>query len=161
MARVYLETSFFSACVSTRTDPASLARREESQTWWTLQRHRYDLFISAEVIAELSQPTYPNRENALRMTVGISLLPVDELALGLAKILVREHVMPGPAGSGDALHVAIATVHTMKHMLSWNVRHLANINKVEHLNKICLRIGYLPPTIVTPDALWPENEPGD
>ncbi len=161
MAKIYLETSFFSACVSTRTDPASLSRRQESQTWWTMQRHQHNLFISAEVIAELSNPTYPNREKALMMTVGISLLPIDALALGFAKILVKERVMPGPAESGDALHVAVATVHTMKHILSWNVRHMANVNKVEHLSKICLRIGYLPPSIITPDVLWPENETGD
>jgi len=161
MAKIYLETSFFSACVSTRTDPASLSRRQISQTWWTLHRHQHRLFISAEVIEELSQPTYPNCENALQMTVGIELLPIDALAIGFAKILVQERVMPGPEGSGDALHVAVATVHTMKHILSWNVRHLANVNKVEHLNKICMRIGYLPPIIITPDVLWPENETGD
>ena len=161
MATIYLETSFFSACVTSRSDPASVTRRQESRTWWTMQRKRHDLFISAEVLAELSSPTYPNRALALRMTVGLKLLAVDSPSVALAQALVNEKVMPGPAGSGDAIHVAVATIHKMKHILSWNVRHLANVNKVEHLKSVCNRLGFEPPTIVTPDALWPDEPTGE
>ena len=42
--------------------------------------------------------------------------------------------------------------------LTWNVRHLANPNKLEDLRTICLRVGMLPPQILTPDLLW-EHEP--
>lgn len=61
--------------------------------------------------------------------------------------------MPGPSLSGDAIHVAIATVHRMDFILSWNVKHLANPNKRTHFSVICMRTGFLPPTIVTPDML--------
>lgn len=60
----------------------------------------------------------------------------------------------GPHEEGDALHVAAATVHRVEYMLSWNVRHLANLNKVKHLAEVCRRAGYVPPIIVTPDLLW-------
>ena len=59
MATVYLETSFVSACVTNRSDPASIYRRELSVEWWTAQAKRHELFISAEVLAELSQPGFP------------------------------------------------------------------------------------------------------
>ena len=62
--------------------------------------------------------------------------------------------MPSPAEEGDALHVAAAAVHAVEYMLSWNVKHLANLNKVKHLREVCRRAGYVPPTIVTPDLLW-------
>ncbi len=62
--------------------------------------------------------------------------------------------MPGPESSGDSLHVAAATVHSMQYLLTWNVKHLANVNKVRHLQEVCRRVGYLPPAIVTPDLLW-------
>ena len=41
MAAVYLETSLVSACVTDRTDPASLYRREASMDWWQSQRHKH------------------------------------------------------------------------------------------------------------------------
>ena len=34
------------------------------------------------------------------------------------------------------------------------VKHLANINKRQHLFHICMRFGLTPPQIVTPDLLW-------
>ena len=44
MARVYLETSFFSACVTTRTDVASLFWRNESLGRMRTQRSRHEVF---------------------------------------------------------------------------------------------------------------------
>ncbi len=61
--------------------------------------------------------------------------------------------MPGPV-AGDAIHVATAAVHRIEYMLSWNVRHLANPNKVDHLRQVCRRLGLVSPLILTPDMLW-------
>ena len=158
MARVYLETSFLSACVSDRTDARSVVRRDESRRWWVQQRGLHELLVSAEVIRELSSPAFPYSEEAVALTAEAETLAIDEEARGLAKILVREKAMPGPEESGDALHVAVATVHQVDVLLSWNVRHLANRNKVAHLREVCRRVGYVPPEIVTPDVFW---ESGD
>ncbi len=143
-----------SACVSNRTDPKSVVRRDESRRWWAQQRRLHRLFVSAEVIDELSVPTHEQRNEALALLAEAEVLPIDEECQGLAKILVREKVMPGPEESGDAVHVAVATVHQIDTVLSWNVRHLANRNKIAHLREICRRVGYVPPEIVTPDAFW-------
>jgi predicted nucleic acid-binding protein len=158
VAKVYLETSFFSSCVSTRTDGDSIRRREESQTWWTLQRRHHELYLSAEVLKELIDPAYPNRDLALRMTAGMSMLPVTDAVLELARLLVKEKVMPGPETEGDAVHLAACTVHQLDFLLSWNQRHLANVNKVKHLEVVCVRAGYTPPIIATPIQFWTEEE---
>jgi hypothetical protein len=157
MASVYLETSLISACVTTRRDPASIYRRETSREWWETQAHRHSLFLSAEVLEELSQPTFPSSREALEWIKDVDLLEVDEEVLGFASILVRERVMPSPV-AGDAIHVAVSCVHGIDFLLSWNVRHLANPNKVEHLRTVCIRAGYLPPVIVTPDLLWEDTD---
>lgn len=154
MARVYLETSFFSACVSNRADPRSIVRRDESRRWWVQQRREHELFVSAEVIRELSVPTYVNGGEAIALTTETETLEIDQEVEGLAKILVREKVMPGPDETGDALHVAVATVHQIDVVLSWNVKHLANRNKIAHLREVCRRVGYIPPEILTPDVFW-------
>lgn len=157
MTKVYLETSFFSACVSTRTTTKSLYWREVSNEWWTADAARYDLFVSGEVIAELSAPTFPQRERALAMVRGLAMLEISEEVLGLAEVLVREKVMPAPV-AGDALHVAVATWHAMDCLMTWNVKHLANPNKRTHFATVCLRLGLVPPQIVTPDLLRGLND---
>jgi hypothetical protein len=153
MARVYLETSFFSACVSTRTDPRSVAWRETSNEWWNTQASRHELYVSDEVVAELTDPAFAQGPAALAMLRGLQLLELSPEVRGLAQILVREKLMPRPSVAGDALHVAAATVHRMDYLLTWNVQHMANPNKRTHFATVCLRLGLMPPQIVTPDLL--------
>lgn len=151
--KVYLETSFVSACVTNRTDPASLYRRSESLEWWASERGKYDLLVSGEVLAELDDPDFPLRLDAIAFIQGVHALDVTEETIGLARVLVEEQVMPRPL-RGDAIHVAAATLVRAEYILSWNVKHLANPNKRLHLARICMRLGYVPPSIITPEFLW-------
>ncbi len=159
MAKIYLETSFVSAGVTDRTDAASVYRREVSREWWEVQRARHEIFVSAEVIAELSLAPPATAAAATDWVREAAVLAIDEETQGIAAVLVREKVMPGPL-RGDAVHVATACRHGMEYILTWNVRHLANPNKVRHLSKVCWRLGLLPPQIVTPDLLWEEEDEG-
>lgn len=152
----YLETSFVSACVTDRRDPGSLYRQSISLEWWHTQRHQHYLYGSDEVVAELSDQRYARRQEALDHIEDLESLVVSEEVIGLARILVEHKVMPGPL-QGDAVHIAVATLYAMDFVLSWNVRHLANPNKTQHLNTICLRLGLIPPPIITPEFLWEDN----
>jgi hypothetical protein len=156
MARVYLDTSFVSACITTRTDPASLVRRATSTEWMATQAARHHIFISTEVVNELDNPKYPSRSEALAFVDPLSSVEITDEVLGLAAVFVGEKLMPAPVG-GDAVHVAACCIHRLEYLLSWNVRHLANPNKISHLRSICTRLGKIPPTIVTPDLLWEDE----
>jgi predicted nucleic acid-binding protein len=156
MARVYLDTSFISACVTTREDPSSVVRRSTSLEWLKTQSARHEIFISAEVVNELDSSGFRSREAGLELASNLTSLEVEDDALGLAAALVHEKVMPGPVG-GDAVHVAACCVHRIEYLLSWNVRHLANPNKMGHLRSVVGRLGFAPPMIVTPDLLWEDS----
>lgn len=91
--------------------------------------------------------------------MDVPVLALDDDIRGLARIFVREKVMPGPL-AGDAIHLAAECLDEMEYLPSWNVRHLANPNKLEHVRKVCLRLGVLPPRIVTPDLLWETDDDG-
>jgi predicted nucleic acid-binding protein len=156
---VYLETSFFSACVWDRKGPKSVYKRLQSRQWWTHQRSKFELFVSAEVVRELSAPGFRHREEAIALVREAELVAIDDEVRGLAKVLVKEKVMPGPAASGDAIHVAAATVHRLDFLVTWNQRHIANRNKIVHLREVCRRVGCVPPELTTPDALWIFSEP--
>jgi hypothetical protein len=153
MAKVYLETSFFSACVTNRTDVDSQSWKGRSLSWLKTQAPHHELFISAEVVAELSVPTYPNGAAALAFTAGIASLPITMEVLALGQMLIDQKAMPGPL-KGDAIHVAVAAYHGMEYVLSWNVKHLANPNKRIHLARVLMIAGKAAPTIITPDVLW-------
>ncbi|MDB5323805.1 MAG: hypothetical protein JWN40_5436 [Phycisphaerales bacterium] len=156
MAKVYLETSFFSACATTRQDVHSQSWKGRSLSWLKTQASKHELFISAEVVAELTVPTYPNREAALAFTASTQILTIDEQVLILAQLLIEQRVMPGPL-KGDAIHVAVAAYHGMEYVLSWNVKHLANPNKRIHLARVLMNVGRAVPSIVTPEVLWDEE----
>ncbi len=156
MAGVYLETSFVSACVSARTDAASVYRREASLDWWRSQRSGHILFISDEVVAELSDPGHKNAASAVEFVKAVPRIDLSPDVVGFAGLLVEQRVMPAPV-AGDAIHVAAAAVAGLEYLLSWNVRHLANPNKTEHLRVVCMRMGLMPPRIVTPDFLWQDT----
>src|SRR2546430_17612005 len=105
MAKVYLETSFLSACVTTRQDVASLYRCQSSNAWLESQAIHHELFASAEVLRELSDPRFPNSEEALKRFGNLPLLSIEERSVGFGEALVRHRSMPAPL-AGDALHVA-------------------------------------------------------
>ncbi|MCB9846269.1 MAG: hypothetical protein H6811_09815 [Phycisphaeraceae bacterium] len=155
MARVYLDTSFVSACVTTREDAQSTVRRDTSIEWMQTQSPLHDLLVSAEVVNELNNHSYPRREAALQVLNRAAFLHLNDEVVGVATVFIEQKLMPAPI-KGDALHVAACAVHRVEYLISWNVRHLANPNKTTHLRTICARLGLIPPIIVTPDLLWSE-----
>lgn len=152
MARVYIETSFVSACVSTRTDVASAYQREASLAWWQSERQHHEVLISDAVINELSDRRYSQREAAYAFVEGVAVVSLTPQMVALAEVLVDRRVMPKPVG-GDALHVAMATVAGVDYLLTWNVKHLANPKKAQHVNAVCLEFGLVAPRILRPDDM--------
>jgi hypothetical protein len=144
--------------VSQPTDPKVAGWRVTSLEWWREQRTHHQLFISAEVLRELSSPKFPDSERALEMVHGLNALALSLEVTEFAKLLVSERLMPGPATEGDALHVAAATIHKMDYLLTWNVRHLANPNKRTHFGIVCMRLGLAPPILITPDLLQEDED---
>lgn len=160
MAIVYLETSFVSACVTDRVDIASAYRKQVSERWWDSRSPLFDLVTGQPTLEELGDPRFPRRAEAVALLARVPLLSVMPEVAGLAKLLVAERAMPGPPDAGDALHLALATAHRCDYVVTWNVRHLANVNKLRHLQIVCLRVGYAVPSIVTPDLLRGDPEDG-
>lgn len=67
---------------------------------------------------------------------------IDEQVVELAQKYIREQVLPENKME-DAMHAAAATVLEMDALISWNLKHLANFRKMEMINGINLKAGYL------------------
>ncbi len=157
MGRVYLETSFFSACVTKRTTARAVYEKEMSAAWLESEGAGHDLFLSDPVIAELSAPGYRQRDAALSLAAQFRIEPVTTAMESLAAILAERCVMPLDL-LGDALHVAAAVILQADVLLTWNVKHLANESKQPHLRVVCLEYGLVAPRITRPDILLQELE---
>jgi hypothetical protein len=56
----------------------------------------------------------------------------------------------------DAAHIALATVHQMDILLSWNCRHIANAAIQARLRRLVENSGFVLPVLCTPDELTGE-----
>jgi hypothetical protein len=155
-ASVYMETSVPSAYVSERTDPGSLHRRDVTRQWWEAQFPLYEVYTSDSVLLELRQGHWPGQREAIALTEPLGRLEIDEEVVAVAHRYVQERLVPSDL-AGDASHLAVACVHGVDFLLTWNIRHLANPNKLDHLTVINRRLGLLTPQVTTPEMLWLEE----
>jgi len=155
---VYIETTVFSFRYTTRRDVASRYRREATEQWWQEQSAAYDLYTSAASMQELASGRFAWQAQAMAMASAMKGLEITDEVIGTARVYARHLVMPQSA-SGDALHLAVASHYEVDYLLTWNVRHIANPSKLEHITVINRRLGFLTPTIVTPEALWEDRQP--
>jgi predicted nucleic acid-binding protein len=152
--RVYVETTIVSYLVGwlNRHDLYVAANQEYTRQWWSERRHGYDLFASAVVIKEARDGTPDLAAARLEYLREVTLLEVTTEAESLKSELLRQAALPRKAEL-DALHIAIAAVHGLEYLLTWNCRHIANAVTLPTVYSICRRAGYEPPFVCTPPEL--------
>ncbi len=153
---VYLETSVISALFDLRADPVCQVQHMQTQEWHDEESANYELFTSAIVIEELRAGEYDHQLEAVTYSEGLKLLPVDDEVVGVARIYVDRLVVPRNK-IGDALHLAVASVHGADYLLTWNCRHLANPARIQRATEVNRRLGLITPVIITPSMLYRED----
>ena len=146
---VYAETTIFSFYHDERPAPAVVAMRQWTRQWWNEHRHRFDIVTSAAVLAELDRGNLPHRDRALAMAAELPAIPVEPDISEIVDVYIQRRVMPADP-VGDALHLAIASVHKADYLVTWNCRHLANANKFDHIRRVNAILGLQTPDLVTP-----------
>ena len=153
---VYLETSLISYLASHPSrDLIVAANQQITHDWWQSRREDFDLFVSQLVVQEAETGDPGAAQRRMAVIEGTPLLALNQEALALAEALVRDGPMPERAVE-DALHIAVATVHGMDYLLTWNFRHIANATMRYRVERVCRSKGYEPPVICTPQELLEE-----
>jgi hypothetical protein len=147
--RVYIETTIPSLYHTLRTDPESVARMRWTRQWWAEFEPQFDLVTSPAVILELQQGSTGKTEDRVRLVSGLRLLDITDEIEGIVAEYIERLVMPSDPG-GDALHLAITSFYRLDVLLTWNCRHLANPNKMEHIEAVNRELGLPMPLITTP-----------
>ena len=150
---VYLETTIVSYLVARpNRDLVTTAHQQLTAEWWKERRSRFGLFASELVIREAAAGDQEAARRRLDALGGVPLLALNSDVLLLAKHLVEGGAVPAVAAA-DAAHIAVATVHGMEFLLTWNCRHIANAEMRERIERACRSRGYEPPVLCTPEEL--------
>ena len=127
--------------------------------WWDTQRNRFNLYASEIVIEEAGRGDEIAVARRLEALAGIPLLAITDEVLSFSELLIQNGVLPKRA-IGDSLHIALAAVHEVDYLLSWNYRHIVNAEMKPLIRKICLENRYMYPEICTPQELMGEIQNG-
>ncbi len=150
--RVYVETTVLSYLTALPSrDLVRAAHQQITVEWWA-RREQFELFISEAVLAEIQKGDPAAAARRLAAAEGLPVLSATTQAQALAAALLRGAAMPAKAAL-DAAHVAIAAVHGLEFLMTWNCTHIANAVMRPKIEQVCRDAGVLPPVICTPEEL--------
>jgi len=148
---LYLETSVVGAYL----DNGEPFRRDLTMRWWEHEMSEYRAVVSPLVERELERVPEPHRTAYLKLVAPLEQLEMTDEATILAEgyisrgIFHRKYI-------ADALHVAVASVHKIDYLVTWNFGHLANVRRQARIRLFNTAAGFFVPMIVTPEFLVSE-----
>ena len=100
----------------------------------------YKPVISSHVIAELENGAPDHVKENLK-TIDYEEYSVNDEMVKLAEKYMEQKIV-SENYYGDALHIAIATVIGVDVLVSWNFKHIVNLDRIKLFNSVNLREGY-------------------
>ena len=154
--RIYIESTIPSYVVARPArDLLQAARQQLTKDWWDFRRAKHELYTSQVVVDEIADGEAAMAQQRLELMAGIPLLDLTAEANSLTKEILASGLLPADADR-DAAHIALATVHEMDILLSWNCRHIANAAIQARLRRLAGEAGFALPVLCTPDELTGE-----
>ena len=134
--RIYIDTSVIGGCFDIEFEKDTklfLDRLENKEVIFILS----DLFefelLNAPINVREILKNYP--ENSFER------VKLSEEAIILADLYIKEKVV-GKSCIEDCRHIAIATICKADVLVSWNFKHIVNLNKIRGYNSVNLKNGY-------------------
>ena len=152
LLRVYVDTSVVGDCLDDEFRTASIRLMQRGRKGTAL------LVISDTTLAELAgaPPTVRRVIEELPKS-SIELIHHDEESEVLAEEYLRLEVVPRRM-LADAQHIAVATIANMDVLVSWNFRHIVNLDRIRGFNAVNLRLGCPMLEIRSPLEVWKDDQ---
>ena len=150
--RVYTDTSVIGGCLDVEFQAPSV--------------RLFEKFRSGEAIVVLSDLTLLELANAPRKVRDLlkripekyrEYIGLTAEAKELAELYRSEGVL-GPGKRIDAQQFAIATISRVNVLVSWNFRHIVNLERIRGYNSINVREGYAVLEIRSPREVFVDEE---
>ncbi len=142
--RIYTDTSVIGGCLDTEFEQGSLALFEAFSSGATI------IVVSNLTLAELEAAPSTVQEVLKKVPRQfIEYIEFTEEASDLAETYLEEGVV-SENSRVDAQHIATATINRVDVLVSWNFKHIVNLERIHGYNSVNLRLGYPMLEIRTP-----------
>jgi predicted nucleic acid-binding protein len=101
------------------------------------------IFVVSDLLdLELINAPQQVKEHLLKYSVDkFQRVELNEEAIKLADTYINEKVV-GKTSVEDCRHIAMATIHKVDVLASWNFKHIVNLDRIKGYNSVNLRLGY-------------------
>ena len=88
----------------------------------------------------------------------VEFVEVTDESVELATTYINEKVV-GKTSFDDCLHIALSTIHKADYLISWNFKHIVNVERIRGYNSVNIKLGYSTIDIRSPrEFMKYENE---
>jgi predicted nucleic acid-binding protein len=145
---LYVETSVIGAYL----DAGDPFRRDLTIRWFEHELSEYRACVSLLVQRELERVDEPHRSGYMKIIKPFEYLDFTDEAAILAEGYISRGIFHRKF-IGDAFHTALASIHKVDYLVTWNFGHLANVRKQARIKLFNTAAGFFSPAIVTPEVL--------
>ena len=124
----------------------------------------YEVYLSSVVFDEIGECS-PQREEALLnhvSEISFENLSVNDTVNQLAAMIIDREVLP-KRSIRDSQHIAAAIIAGCDYIVSWNMKHMANIKINKSIRHIIIDEGYkeillVPPSMLLDEGVYDEDD---
>ena len=118
-----------------------------------IQKGDFKLLFSAVTQDELENAPLQVKELVKHLKVEFTeFIEATDEAVELASQYILEKVV-GQTSYADCLHIALATIHRADFLISWNFKHIVNVQRIMGYNSVNIKNGYKQLEIRSPREL--------
>ena len=144
--RVYLDTSVIGGCFDEEFEEASNKLIEEIRLGLKIG------VVSEIFFKEIEGAPHKVKELLDEIKEKLEIVELTEEVDALGKKYLENKIVTKKY-SADAAHIAYATVHNVDVVVSWNFKHIVNLNKIIQFNSVNVSNGYKNLLIYTPQEV--------
>jgi predicted nucleic acid-binding protein len=134
--RIYIDTSVVGGYFDEEFKEATMKLFER------LDNNEIIFVVSDLLDLELINAPQQVREHLLKYSPNkFQRVELTEEAITLADAYINEKVV-GKTSLEDCRHIALATIHKVDVLASWNFKHIVNLDRIKGYNSVNLRVGY-------------------
>ena len=156
MQKIYIETSVVSYLTARTSNNLVIAGHQVVTKYFWDKLDAANAFISELVLQEASKGDPDAAKMRLDAIENLKELEIDEDCKKIAKFLIENKAIPEEFPE-DALHIAVATVHNMDVIVTWNFRHINNPVTRKNIKNVISEAGYNVPELCSPEEFLGEN----
>ncbi len=150
---VYIESSVISYLTARASrDLVIAAHQAITDDWWTGALPNFEAYISPVVLAEINRGDAQAAAKRMAAADQLPILPLTADVEWLAA-LYFEAVQLSEKARADSYHLAIAAIHDMDYLVSWNCSHIVSGRVRRIVEGINADHGVRTPVVCTPEEL--------